>query len=135
VGAPLIDVAHLRGGIAPFGTITFMLFGPDDLTCSRRPAFATTVAVNGDGDYTSAPFNAPLAGSYRWVVTYSGDAVNAAAGPTACGDPAETSTVTASPGPTPEHGPNVPTPRPPKRQKPAHKVKPPPPPPRPVVTG
>jgi hypothetical protein len=135
VGAPLTDVAHLRGGIAPFGAITFSLFGPDDLTCSRPPAFTSTVAVNGDGDYSSASFNAPSPGTYRWVVTYSGDAVNAAAGPTACGDPAETSTASATPGPTPEHGPNVPTPPKPKpKPKPPHKVKPPPP-PLPVVTG
>jgi hypothetical protein len=136
LGAPLTDVAHLSGGIVPFGTITFSLFGPDDPTCSRRPAFTSIVPVNGDGDYASAPFNAPAAGSYRWVATYSGDAVNAAAGPTACGDPAETSTVSADPGPVPEHGPNVPAP-PKGSREPTRKVKPPsrPPPPAPVFTG
>ena len=133
VGAPLQDVAHLRGGLAPFGAITFSLFGPDDLTCSRSPAFTTTVAVNGNGDYVSAPFTAPSPGSYPWVVTYSGDAMNTGAGPTTCGDGAETATVSANPGPTPEHGPNVPARRP--KEKPKHKLKPPPPPPQPVVTG
>ena len=33
------DTAHLSGGIAPFGTITFSLYGPDDPTCSRPPVF------------------------------------------------------------------------------------------------
>ena len=133
VGAPLHDVAHLRSGLAPFGTITFSLFGPDDLTCSRPPAFTTTVAVNGNGDYVSATFAAPSPGSYRWVVTYSGDAMNTGAGPTTCGDGAETAIVSATPGSTPEHGPNVPARQP--RPKPKPKPKPPPPPPKPVVTG
>lgn len=134
LGAPISDVAQLRGGLAPFGAITFSLFGPDDLTCSRAPAFTTSVTVTGNGDYASAPYVAPSPGSYRWVVTYSGDAMNTGAGPTTCGDSAETATVSANPAPTPEHGPNVPPPTRPK-QKPKHRVKPPPPPPQPVVTG
>jgi hypothetical protein len=132
VGAPLTDVAHLRGGVAPFGAITFSLYGPDDTTCSAPPAFTSTVAVNGNGDYASAQFTPPLPGTYRWVATYSGDALNTGAGPTACGDPAETATASASPGPTPEHGPNVPAP---PKAKPKHTLKPPPRPPLPVVTG
>jgi hypothetical protein len=137
VGAPIHDVAHLSGGLAPFGTITFSLFGPDDLTCSRAPAFTTTVAVNGNGDYVSAPFTAPSPGSYRWVVTYSGDAMNTGASPTTCGDSAETTIVSATPGSTPEHGPNVPAGQPNQKPKPKPKPKPrpPPPPPEPVVTG
>jgi hypothetical protein len=134
VGVPISDVAHLLGGLAPTGAITFSLYGPGDLTCSVAPVFTSTVAVNGNGDYVSAPYIAPAPGSYRWVITYSGDAMNAGAGPTTCGDGAETAAVSATPDPQPEHGPNVPPPTRPK-QKPKHRVKPPPPPPQPIVTG
>ena len=129
-GASLYDTAHLAGGIDPGGTITFTLFGPDDQTCSGAPAYTTTVAVTGNGNYRSAAFVVPVPGTYRWVATYSGDALNAAVGRTACGDSTETSSVSSTPEPTPDPGPNVPTP-----PKPRPKPKPPPPPPQPIVTG
>ena len=137
LGAPIHDVAHLSGGIAPFGTITFSLYGPDDTTCSRPPAFTTTEAVMGNGDYRSAPFVPGRAGTYRWVVSYSGDAMNDAAGPTACGASSETAVVTASVSPDLPPGPNTEAPRKPSRP-PHHKPKPKrnhPRPPKPTVTG
>ncbi len=131
LGATLSDTAHLTGGEDPGGAITFALFGPDHNGCVGAPLFTATAAVDGSGDYRSPAFVVPAPGTYRWVVTYSGDALNAAVGPTACGDPAETVTVT--PAPSPETGPNVPTP---PRTGPAHRVVPPqPPPPPPAVTG
>jgi hypothetical protein len=136
-GASLYDTAFISGGIAPSGTITFTLFGPNDSTCSGPPAFTATVPVTGNGKYPSAAFTVPAPGTYRWVMRYSGDAMNAPFGPTACGDPAETSTVSATPIPSPDPGPNAkpakPHPRPPK---PHPKQKPPPaPPPPPPFTG
>jgi hypothetical protein len=133
-GTALHDTAHLAGGIDPGGTITFTLYGPDVPTCSGPPAFTTTLAVTGNGDYRSAAFAAPLPGTYRWVVTYSGDAMNTTAGPTACGDPAETSTVSVTPSPSPDPGPDVPTPPKPPKPKPKPPPTPPTPPP-PRVTG
>ena len=134
LGAPIHDVAHLSGGVSPFGTITFSLFGPDDATCSGPPAFTTTAAVGGNGDCRSANFTPGTPGTYRWVVTYSGDAMNNGVGPTACGDSAETVTVSASVSPdVVPPSPNVPTPPKPKpKPKPRPKPKPPPP---PIVTG
>ena len=129
-GPSLYDTAHLADGIDPSGTITFTLFGPNDQTCSGTPAFTTTVAVTGNGNYRSAAFVVPRPGTYRWVATYSGDALNAAVGPTACGDSTETSSVSSTPHPSPDPGPNAPTP-----PKPRPKPKPPPPPPQPIVTG
>jgi hypothetical protein len=135
LGAPMHDVAHLSGGIAPFGTITFSLYGPDDGTCSGPPAFTTTAAVMGNGDYSSTPFVPGQAGTYRWVARYSGDAMNNGVGPTACGDTAETSVVAATVSPDLPPGPNVTPARKPARP-PNHKPKPkPPPPPEPIVTG
>src|SRR5947199_198454 len=63
-------------------------------------ALATsTASVSGNGTYRSDPFSASALGTYRWVASYAGDPGNApAAG--ACGDPAESVTVTAAPPPT-----------------------------------
>jgi hypothetical protein len=132
-GSSLYDTAHLAGGVDPGGTVTFTLYGPNVQTCAGPPAFTTTVTVGGNGDYRSAAFAVPLPGTYRWVVTYSGDAMNTPVGPTACGDPAETFAVSSTPHPSPQPGPDVPTP--PKPAKPKPKPKPAPTPPPPRVTG
>ncbi|MCA1683937.1 MAG: hypothetical protein LC708_02255, partial [Actinobacteria bacterium] len=89
VGGTITDTATLSGGLAPTGTITFTLFGPDNPTCAGTPIFTSTVPVTGNGNYTSGPFTVAAAGSYRWIAAYSGDANNAPAGPTACADPLE----------------------------------------------
>jgi hypothetical protein len=99
--ATISDTATLLGGNAPTGAITFNLFGPDNATCAGSPVFSSSKPVNGNGNYTSDPFNpfAPVhPGTYRWVASYSGDTNNNAA-TTACNDLGETSAVTqASPG-------------------------------------
>jgi hypothetical protein len=130
-GATVYDTAFLSGGIDPTGAITFELFGPDDTTCSRPPVFVTTLPVRGNGAYPSASFAVAGPGTYRWVVTYSGDAMNAGVGPTACGEGTETVSVSADPPPLPAPGPNASTSGEPRGVH-RHKPKPPP---RPVVTG
>ncbi|MDQ6726001.1 MAG: Ig-like domain repeat protein, partial [Actinomycetota bacterium] len=90
VGGQISDTAFLSGGFNPTGTVTFTLFGPDNANCSGPPVFTSTVPVNGTGGVTSAAFTTPAAGVFRFVATYSGDANNNGAGPTACGDPDET---------------------------------------------
>jgi hypothetical protein len=129
VGAPLYDTAHLSGAIDPVGNITFSLFGPEDPTCSGPPVFTSVIAVMGNGDFRSASFVPPRPGTYRWVAAYSGDAMNAASGPGACNEAAETAVVSgvlAGSG----VGPNVPRPaRPPARRTPRPAGG------RPIVTG
>ena len=101
VGGTITDTATLADGIAPSGIIDFTLFGPDDATCAGPPAFTSPpVPVNGAGSYTSAPFAPTLAGTYRWVATYSNDPNNRPI-VTACDDPAEMVVVTAPPPATP----------------------------------
>jgi hypothetical protein len=128
-GGTLSDIANLSGGIDPSGAITFELFGPDDQACAGPPVFTSVVSVTGNGSHRSASFAVAAPGTYRWVVTYSGDAVNAPIAPTTCGERAETSSVSSGLGPTPDPGPNVPP-----APKPRPRPKPPPPPP-PLVTG
>ena len=100
LGGLIHDTATLSGGVAPTGTITFSLFGPNDATCTAAPAFTSTVTVAGNGSYASANFTPSLVGTYRWIAAYSGDAANAAS-TTACNDANEGVTVSAAVGLTP----------------------------------
>jgi hypothetical protein len=95
-GGSLSDQATLSGGASPTGAITFSLYGPSDPTCAAAAIATSTKTVNGDGTYTSDSFTATTPGFYRWVASYSGDPNNAAAGPTACNDPAQAVAVAAT---------------------------------------
>jgi len=72
------DDATITGAFNATGTITFALFSPADVTCAGIPAFTQTVNVNGDGTYstTNTSFVASALGTWRWQVSYSGDANN-----------------------------------------------------------
>jgi hypothetical protein len=60
------------------GTMTFSLFTPSAATCAGTPALTQTVSVSGNGTYstTNTSFIASAEGTWRWLVTYSGDANN-----------------------------------------------------------
>jgi hypothetical protein len=60
------------------GTVVFNLYSPSDATCSGTPAYTETVNVNGNGTYSTSntTFVAKALGTWRWQVTYSGDANN-----------------------------------------------------------
>ncbi len=83
----LSDQATVDGLVVPtagVGTVTFELFGPDDDACGGTPVFTSTVVLTlndaGDGGTaTSAEYTPLLAGTYRWVASYSGDVNNARA--------------------------------------------------------
>jgi hypothetical protein len=79
------------------GTITFALYGPDDILCSNAtPAAAGTRTVNGDGGwFNSDVMTLSAPGTYRWVVAYSGDAKNDSA-LSPCNAPGGTSVITQS---------------------------------------
>ncbi|HEX8898076.1 MAG TPA: hypothetical protein VF751_05220, partial [Chthoniobacterales bacterium] len=97
-GEQTSDTATLTGSTPlATGTITFNLYGPDDDTCGS-PIFTTQVSVTGDGDYSSDsdPFTPTAPGTYRWIASYSGDALNNPVSGT-CGDTNES--VVVSPGP------------------------------------
>jgi hypothetical protein len=81
----------------PTGTITFLLYGPNDATCSGG-AIASTTAVMGSGSYVSAPYTATVAGVYRFVATYSGDASFGSAA-SACTEPDAAVAVEPVPAP------------------------------------
>ncbi len=76
------DDATITGATSDAGgNITFNLYSPGDTTCSGPVAFTQQVTVAGNGTYktTNTGANAFVAsdeGTWRWQVTYSGDANN-----------------------------------------------------------
>ena len=87
IGDLLKDKATLSGTVNGTGTITFKLYGPSQTTCTGTPVHTEDVTVNGNGDYTTPTgHTANAAGTWRWVASYSGDAINPAPDPTACDD-------------------------------------------------
>ena len=94
VGGQITDTATLDGAgpAGPTGTITFDLYGPNNLTCVPPAIFTSTVPVNGDGQYVSDPFTPTVSGTYQWRAAYSGDANNNAVG-SICTDLAESVVV------------------------------------------
>ena len=73
----LTDSAVFAGGNNPTGTLTFKLYAPGGVTVVDTE----TVSVNGNGTYTTLlgytlPTTGSVAGTYQWVVSYSGDANN-----------------------------------------------------------
>ena len=99
LGGAVEDAARLTGGMNPTGTMTFRLYGPDDASCVHQVGEAVTAQVNGNGEYVSPSITPSAPGTYRWVASYSGDTDNAPAGPSACNDPSEASTVQPPPMP------------------------------------
>jgi hypothetical protein len=87
-GNSISDSATIVAGFNPTGTITFTLFGPNNTTCTGTPAFTSTLPVSGNGTYVSGALVTSLAGTYRWIASYSGDPNN---NPVtgACGAPGE----------------------------------------------
>ncbi|MDQ6804016.1 MAG: Ig-like domain-containing protein, partial [Actinomycetota bacterium] len=75
-GGTISDSAVLSGGVAPTGSITFNVYGPNDATCSSAPAFTSTATVTGNGTYSSGNFTPTAVGTYRFVASYGGDANN-----------------------------------------------------------
>ena len=73
VGATLNDTATLSGAFSPTGSILFQLYAPGGAL-----AYSKTVAVDGNGVYSTAPggFAANAAGTWQWKASYSGDGGN-----------------------------------------------------------
>jgi len=84
LGGQVSATATLLGGQAPSGSVTFRLYGPNDIACSSVPVFTSTVPVSGDGSYGSGGFTPGTGETYRWTATYSGDQSNNPAS-SACG--------------------------------------------------
>src|SRR3989454_3471945 len=99
-GGTIQDTATLSGGTSPTGTISFSIYGPNDATCSSTATSDVSATVSGNGSYSSSAVTENVAGTYRWIASYSGDANNNGF-TTQCNEAGETSTVNkASPAMT-----------------------------------
>jgi hypothetical protein len=85
----------ITSGVPPTGTVTFDVFGPDDVNCSGPPADSSTTSITA-GDAASTPFIPTAVGVYRFVASYGGDADNAPSSG-ACNDANEATTVSPAP--------------------------------------
>jgi len=96
LGTAITDTATLSGATSNAGgSITFKLYGPSDTAvCTAANLVFTSAAftVNGNGTYGPASFTPTVAGTYRWIASYTGDANNLAASG-ACADAGEASLV------------------------------------------
>ncbi len=96
IGGVIHDVAGLYDGYGPGGTITFRAYGPADGDCAHSAVFDSgPIEVSDNGFFASGDFSPPTTGTYRWTVTYSGDAENAPAF-IPCNSPDGASTVALS---------------------------------------
>lgn len=78
VGEKIFARAYLDNGHNLTGTVGLTLFGPDDPTCTGKPAYNYTAPVNDEGTYDTPGFEPAKVGEYRWVASYSGDQNNVA---------------------------------------------------------
>src|SRR2546425_243850 len=98
-GGTISDQATLAGSSGPnaTGTINFTVFGPNNTTCTAPGTPGGSALVSGDGSYPSSAVPVVLAGTYRWIASYTGDGNNNGF-TTACNAPNEASEVSkASP--------------------------------------
>ena len=71
-----IHVNVVLNGYSPTGSLAAFLTPPGDTFCSGTPVFSPTFGINGSGSYSSPSYTPTVSGSYKWRVTYSGDANN-----------------------------------------------------------
>lgn len=108
----MADLATVFGRVSPQpgATIDFRLYGPTDPTCAGAPLFQSLgvpYPVAG-GPVTSPGYTPTVAGVYRWIATYSGDAKNASVSGV-CSDASESVTVTPVPSASEAPPPGAPT--------------------------
>jgi len=76
VGGTMTDTAMIASGANPTGFLTYSLFRADAGDCNGLPLFTSFKSVSGDGRYTSQLYGPLAPGTYKWLVTYSGDEKN-----------------------------------------------------------
>ena len=109
LGGQITDTANLTGGVSPTGTLIFKFYAPADTNCAGPAAFMSPpVAVSGAGSYTSAPYTPTVAGTFRTIATYSGNASNVPV-TTKCNESGE-SVVVGAPSPGASRAAPTPTP-------------------------
>jgi hypothetical protein len=96
--ASINDSATVTGS-SPTGTVTFNLYAPGDTNCGTSIYSDTEPLSSGSatsGNFTDIGSSGTYgAGTYQWVVSYSGDSNNSPSS-SSCGDTSEQETLTAA---------------------------------------
>lgn len=98
VGDPVRDRAVLSGSTTGAGgTVTYVLYGPNDATCTTTAGTGASATAAGPGTYDSGALSTTglQPGTYRWVASYQGDLRNAPSA-TGCADAAQVLTLVAN---------------------------------------
>jgi len=96
LGASISDSATLSGVSATAGgAITFKAY-LGNCTPANLGFTSAAVSVSGPGAYGPVSFTPTTAGTYNWIASYTGDAVNSPA-TGECGDEGEVSVITEAP--------------------------------------
>lgn len=85
-----------RFGAVPGATVEFRLYDAGDAGCTGPAIFTATAPLSDAGVATSPPFTPTVAGTHRWIASYSGDANNIPVSG-ACNDPGESVVVAPRP--------------------------------------
>src|SRR5207245_2390994 len=91
-GGTIQDTATLRGVTTTPGTVSFSIYGPNDTTCGGTATSAGSATVSGNGSYSSSAVTENVAGTYRWIASYTGDTPTRRSSDL-CNEAGETSTV------------------------------------------
>src|SRR5207253_586799 len=91
-GRTIQDTATLSIGTRLTGTIRFSTCRPYTALFRASATSAGSATVSGNGSYSSSAVTENVAGAYRWIASYSGDANNNGF-TTQCNEAGETSTV------------------------------------------
>ncbi len=95
-------LSSVSGPTGPTGTMTYNLYGPNNMACTGTPIFSSVRTVAWYLSSASGPFNPSALGAYQWTVVYSGDA-NHVALSTSCSDTSLRFTM-VTPNPTVVYG-------------------------------
>ena len=76
IGTVLNDTAIVTGGTNPTGSVTFNLWGPDDVDCDGTAVYTQTVGLTAGSATTTPGYTTLAAGTYAWTASYSGDSNN-----------------------------------------------------------
>src|SRR5438552_2883210 len=75
-GGTIQDTATLSGGTSPTCTISFSIYAPNDPRSLHDALPICSATVSGNGSYSSSAVTENVAGTYRWIASYSGDTNN-----------------------------------------------------------
>lgn len=95
--AASLNVTTTLDGYEPTGQVSFDLYGPGDPNCAAAPVFHDSETLQSSLTVQSSNFKPLATGTYRWIVSYSGDQNNQSLVGSCGGDGGSVQVVPAAP--------------------------------------